>query len=133
MSDETKIPPPITVTARRDVKGARRRVLASQAPNRSAGLGWSPTGAVDVYFGTDDGMTHVWLPPEIVSRIRERTQGPLSSAPDTADVPQLVEDLLGVIAALMPGVRYIAVQDYAALNDVPIRARQFLAKARGQS
>jgi hypothetical protein len=38
-----------------------------------------------------------------------------------------------VIGALMPGVRYIAVQNYAALNDVPLRARQWLANARGQS
>lgn len=46
----------------------------------------------------------------------------------TADVRQALTDLLRVIDMLMPGVRYIAVQDYAALNDVPIAARKLLQR-----
>lgn len=35
--------------------------------------------------------------------------------------------MLAVYKALMPGIRYIAVQDYAELNEAPIEARQALA------
>jgi hypothetical protein len=66
---------PITVYARRNIKGARRRVLAVQHVNaggttRAPGLAWLPPGGVDVYFTTADGMAHVFLPPEVVARIK---------------------------------------------------------------
>jgi hypothetical protein len=35
--------------------------------------------------------------------------------------------MLAVQEALMPGVRYIAVQNYAELNDAPFEARRLLA------
>jgi hypothetical protein len=34
-----------------------------------------------------------------------------------------------LIEALMPGVRHIALRDYAALNDTPIEARAALSEA----
>lgn len=43
-----------------------------------------------------------------------------------------LEDMLRVQDALMPGVRYIAVQDYALLNEAPMRARAALALAKGE-
>lgn len=42
-----------------------------------------------------------------------------------------LEDALRVIEALMPGVKYISVQDYALLNDAPLAARKALAEAKG--
>jgi hypothetical protein len=50
----------------------------------------------------------------------------ITAAPDLA---ASVERLLAVIDALMPGVRYISVQNYAELNDAPIAARAALRKA----
>lgn len=38
----------------------------------------------------------------------------------------IIADLLRVIEMLMPGVKYIAVEDYALLNDAPLRARRWL-------
>jgi hypothetical protein len=48
------------------------------------------------------------------------------AAPDLAEA---LRDALTLIDALMPGVRYIALQDYKALNDVPLAGRAALAKA----
>lgn len=41
-----------------------------------------------------------------------------------------LEKMQAVVDALMPGVRYISVQDYAALNNVPIEARDAVSKLR---
>lgn len=52
-----------------------------------------------------------------------------------AAAPELYEalhDAIVLIDNLMPGVAYIALQDYGALNDTPIKARAALAKARGE-
>lgn len=49
-----------------------------------------------------------------------------------AAAPEMLAALRGaikVIDALMPGLRYIAVQDYQAVNEVPIALRAALAKA----
>lgn len=35
----------------------------------------------------------------------------------------LLEDTLALIEDMMPGVAYIALQDYAPLNEVPLRLR----------
>ena len=43
----------------------------------------------------------------------------------------IIEDLLRVIDMLMPGIRFIAVQDYALLNDAQIRAKQWLKENDG--
>lgn len=42
-----------------------------------------------------------------------------------------LEDSLRLIEMLMPGVRHLAIQDYAFLNDAPIRARAAIAKVKG--
>lgn len=39
-----------------------------------------------------------------------------------------IHGLLSLVEALMPGLRHIAVQDYAAVNDEPLKARAFLEK-----
>ena len=47
-----------------------------------------------------------------------------------AEVERLREaltDMLRLCESLMPGVRYIALQDYALLNEAPIKARAALA------
>lgn len=49
----------------------------------------------------------------------------IAAAPELAEV---LRDTLAVIDSLMPGIGYIAVEDYAKLNDVPLRARRILAK-----
>lgn len=38
---------------------------------------------------------------------------------------------LALIEALMPGVRHIPIQDFAALNSTPLKARAAIAKATG--
>lgn len=40
--------------------------------------------------------------------------------------PQIVKDLLTVIEALMPGIRYLALQDYKIINDAQVAARTWL-------
>lgn len=71
---------PVLVSARRDIKGARRRELAVQTPaSRHVGLAWLPNGGVDVYFNTADGMAHVVLPPDVVERIRAAQPRPVKS------------------------------------------------------
>lgn len=42
-----------------------------------------------------------------------------------------LEDCLILIEALMPGVRHIALQDYAALNNTPMKARAAIASVKG--
>jgi hypothetical protein len=74
---------PITIYARRNIKGARRRVLAVQASATDGtpgniGISYLPPGGVDVYFSTADGWTHVFLPPEVVERIK---RGPVQPQP----------------------------------------------------
>jgi len=44
------------------------------------------------------------------------------------DTKKVIEDLLRVIEDLMPGVRHLALQDYAILNDAPLAAREHLAE-----
>jgi len=54
------------------------------------------------------------------------------AAERAATVP-LIQDLLKVYEALMPGIRYIAVPDYSILNDVPIAACRWLeAREEGE-
>ena len=48
------------------------------------------------------------------------------------ETAQIVADLLRVVDMLMPGVRYIAIQDYGVLNDAQVRAREWL-RARGET
>ena len=40
----------------------------------------------------------------------------------------LIKDLLRLVTALMPGIKSIAVQDYQAVNEVPIRAQEYINK-----
>lgn len=50
-------------------------------------------------------------------------------------VPEMLEALEMMMRAqeqLIPGVRYIACEDYAIINDAPIRARAAIAKAKEQ-
>jgi len=49
------------------------------------------------------------------------------------DLLAALEGMLRVQDALMPGLRHIAVQDYALINDAPIAARAAIANARGQA
>ena len=42
-------------------------------------------------------------------------------------------DMLRVYEMLMPGIAYISVQDYALVNEAPIRARKALAKAEAEA
>jgi hypothetical protein len=79
---------PITVYARRNVKGARRRTLATQlvcadGTPGNFGIVYLPPGGVDVYFKVADGMTHVFLPPEVVELIR---RGPVKDQQPAAQV-----------------------------------------------
>ena len=43
----------------------------------------------------------------------------------------VLKDTMALINVLMPGVRYIPLQDYAALNETPLKARAAIAKAEG--
>lgn len=45
---------------------------------------------------------------------------------DKAPAVVVIEELLRVIDMLMPGVGAIAVNDYALINEAPIRARRWL-------
>ena len=59
---------------------------------------------------------------------------PEANARLIAAAPELLEalrDALNLIDDLMPGVRHIPLQDYAALNNTPIKARAVIAKATG--
>lgn len=52
-----------------------------------------------------------------------------------AAAPELLEalqDAMKLIDVMMPGVRCIPLQDYAALNNTPIKARAAIAKATGR-
>lgn len=51
----------------------------------------------------------------------------MTPAEEIAALKDALRRMLKVYEALMPGVRYIAVQDYAELNDAPIAARKLLA------
>lgn len=44
------------------------------------------------------------------------------------ELAEALRRMLAVYEALMPGVRYIAVKNYAELNDAPLAARAALAK-----
>ena len=61
---------------------------------------------------------------------REANARLIAAAPDLLAA---LQNSLKVIEALMPGVRYISVRDYAALNDVPIAACRAIAKAQSGS
>lgn len=193
MNRPTTADAPITVSARRTIKGARNRILAKQAVDaeghpESPGISYYEPGGVCVHFkaDTDDGV-HVFLPPKVVARIREHApaeprqiadlrqaledalnafrecigpeawgeftgtsvHGPgvrnakvvsaqkvlesdkrAPTAPRTEDIANVLERMLKVQEALMPGVRYISVPNYAELNDAPIEARTLLELLR---
>ena len=48
------------------------------------------------------------------------------------DLVVAAEALLQAFESLMPGVRYIAVQDYSLLNDAPISIRKAVADVRNR-
>jgi hypothetical protein len=53
-----------------------------------------------------------------------------------AAAPELLEACkkqAALIEALMPGLKHIAVQDYALVNDAPMAAEAAIAKAEGRS
>ena len=45
------------------------------------------------------------------------------------ELTKALRDLLKAYDSLMPGIAYIAVQDYEIINRAPIEARKALAKA----
>lgn len=47
-------------------------------------------------------------------------------APELLDA---LKDAMKLIDVLFPGVRHLAIQDYAMLNDVPLKIREVLNKA----
>lgn len=47
---------------------------------------------------------------------------------ERAAIVRALKDMLKVHDMLMPGVRYVAVQDYQLLNEGPMRAQAALAK-----
>ena len=50
----------------------------------------------------------------------------MSNTVETTEAREVINGLMDVIEALMPGLRHIAVQDYAAINDKPLAARKWL-------
>lgn len=56
----------------------------------------------------------------------------LHPAPSVQDLVEALEGTLKVIDMLMPGVRYIAVQDYQTLNEAPIAARKAIDAYKGE-
>ena len=46
-------------------------------------------------------------------------------APELLDA---LKDAMKLIDVLFPGVRHLAIQDYAMLNDVPLKIREVLSK-----
>lgn len=54
----------------------------------------------------------------------------IAAAPDMLDA---LKRMLAVYEALMPGLRHIAVRDYAEINDAPLAARKAIAKAEAKS
>ena len=90
---------------------------------------------------TEQGIYEVVAANEDINRLRiagehAEAQGvAAANARLIAAAPALLEALekmLEVYEALMPGLRHIAVQDYALLNDAPMAARQAIAAARGE-
>lgn len=61
------------------------------------------------------------------SKSQERRISAQVAARD-ADARTIIVRLLGVIDQLFPGVKFIAVKDYAELNDAPLAANAFLKK-----
>jgi hypothetical protein len=57
---------------------------------------------------------------------------PMTEAPENLnrEMALALTNCLSLIDDLMPGVRHIALQDYAKLNDVPLTAQAALAKFR---
>ena len=49
------------------------------------------------------------------------------------DLVGALRDMQRVVDMLMPGVRHIAVQDYALLNDAPFRASALIARETEES
>ena len=47
---------------------------------------------------------------------------------ERAELIEALRDMLKVQEALMPGIRYIAVQDYALINNAPVTAHRLLTK-----
>lgn len=52
--------------------------------------------------------------------------------PTNEEIVKVLSDLLRSHEALMPGVRFIALQDYALLNDAPIEAKRLIARLEGK-
>ena len=46
------------------------------------------------------------------------------------DLAKAVREMLLAYESLLPGLRYIAVQDYALINEAPLLARKALAKVQ---
>jgi len=52
---------------------------------------------------------------------------------ETAVIVHTIENLLKLVDMLMPGLRHIAVDDYALVNEAPIKARALIAELRRQA
>lgn len=61
------------------------------------------------------------MPRSAAGTMAARVGGRVVTEPET-----IVRDLMKVIEMLMPGARYIALQDYALLNDAQVNARRWL-------
>ena len=71
------------------------------------------------------GFANLYVP--VARAVKDQPQ------PKPDDAPELVEAaemLLRLVDDMMPGVRYIALQDYKLLNEAPIKARQAIAALR---
>lgn len=54
----------------------------------------------------------------------ERLRAAATPSQHTDNLAAACQGLLGVVDALMPGIVHIAVQDYSAVNDAPLAARE---------
>lgn len=88
-----------------------------------------PTDAFPEQFAEVDPLDFDGDGPESINSLCERIN---CAPPDNLlALAAALERMLKVQEALMPGVRYIAVQDYAELNDAPIAARHALTAFKG--
>ena len=46
-----------------------------------------------------------------------------------ADLEEVLADMVQLVEDLSPGVRHIALRDYALFNEAPIRARKLLGES----
>ncbi len=75
-----------------------------------------PICGIDVYFDGQIGIE------------QQANVNLIAAAPELLEA---LKDAMSLIEALMPGVRHIPLQDYAALNNTPLKARAAIAKAGG--